>query len=102
MRYEEALKWRKENPPPTLQLFMDSDLKERFAKGYESDQNFQEKGRNSDERSWYAGNRFYWGSDGLLYFRDADFMPRLCVLKSEQAPLLRRTHKSVFELAHAG
>ncbi|EJD47406.1 hypothetical protein AURDEDRAFT_62371, partial [Auricularia subglabra TFB-10046 SS5] len=102
MRYEEALKWRASNPPPTLQITMDSDLKERFAKGYRSDPAFMDKGSNSDERSWYAGNRFYWGNDGLLYFRDADFMPRLCVPKSEQAPLLRRTHESAFELAHAG
>ncbi|EJD37119.1 hypothetical protein AURDEDRAFT_73561, partial [Auricularia subglabra TFB-10046 SS5] len=94
------MRWRQNNPPPILQLTMDPELKERFVRGYRSDPVFQDKGRNSDERSWYAGNRFYWGSDGLLFFRDADFMPRLCVPKSEQVPLLRRMHESAFKLAH--
>ncbi|EJD43087.1 hypothetical protein AURDEDRAFT_35286, partial [Auricularia subglabra TFB-10046 SS5] len=88
--------------PPTLLVTMHPDLKRRYSAGYEKDQAFKGKGFNSDERSWYAGNRFYRGSDGLLFFRDADFMPRLCVPRSEQPALLRHMHENAFETAHAG
>ncbi|EJD51369.1 hypothetical protein AURDEDRAFT_31160, partial [Auricularia subglabra TFB-10046 SS5] len=90
------------NPPPTLVVCMSQDLKKHYSKGYDTDLAFKGKGYDSDERSWYAGTRFYRGNDGLLFFRDADFMPRLCVPKSEQATLLRLLHESEFETAHAG
>ncbi|EJD48853.1 hypothetical protein AURDEDRAFT_30721, partial [Auricularia subglabra TFB-10046 SS5] len=88
--------------PPTLLVVMSDELKRRYSKGYDRDSAFKGKGFNSDERSWYSGNRFYRGNDGLLYFRDADFMPRLCVPKSEQPTLLQHLHESAFETAHAG
>lgn len=102
MRYEDQLEWKKKHDPPTLHIVMDADLKNRFIRGYDSDDAFKDKGSNSDERSWYSGNHFYRAQGGLLFFRDADFMPRLCVPKGEQIPLLRRLHESAFESAHAG
>ncbi|EJD35724.1 hypothetical protein AURDEDRAFT_37688, partial [Auricularia subglabra TFB-10046 SS5] len=90
------------NPPPTLLVSMHEELRKRYSKGYDLDQAFKGKGYNSDERSWYAGNRFYRGNDGLLFFRDADLMPRLCVPRSEQAGLLKQLHESAYETAHAG
>ncbi|KZV80462.1 hypothetical protein EXIGLDRAFT_588924, partial [Exidia glandulosa HHB12029] len=88
--------------PPTLQVSMSPELRANYIKGYAVDPAFADRGGNSDEHSWYAGNRFYKGKDGLLFFRDADFMPRLCVPKSEQTALLRHLHESSFETAHAG
>ncbi|EJD50194.1 hypothetical protein AURDEDRAFT_35190, partial [Auricularia subglabra TFB-10046 SS5] len=88
--------------PPTLLVSMSDDMKARYSKGYDRDSAFRGKGIDSDERSWYAGTRFYRGNDGLLFFRDADFMPRLCVPRSEQPALLRLMHESPFETAHAG
>ncbi|KZV78134.1 hypothetical protein EXIGLDRAFT_634554, partial [Exidia glandulosa HHB12029] len=102
MRYEDQLEWKAANPPPTLQVIMSPELKQRYVSGYEADPSFAKKGYNSDERSWYAGNRFYRGADGLLFFRDADLMPRLCVPKSEQVALMTHLHESAFETAHAG
>ncbi|KZV98062.1 hypothetical protein EXIGLDRAFT_583098, partial [Exidia glandulosa HHB12029] len=90
------------NPPPTLLVGMSPALKAKYSRGYDADPAFKGKGFDSDERSWYAGTRFYRGNDGLLFFRDADFMPRLCVPRSEQAALLRQVHESPFETAHAG
>ncbi|EJD51918.1 hypothetical protein AURDEDRAFT_56399, partial [Auricularia subglabra TFB-10046 SS5] len=102
MRFEDALDWRRRNPPPTLQIAMSAEEKARFVAGYAADSAFMDKGGNSDERSWYGGNRFYKDKDGLLYFRNADFMPRLCVPRSERNALLTRVHASQFEMAHAG
>ncbi|KZV79526.1 hypothetical protein EXIGLDRAFT_592655, partial [Exidia glandulosa HHB12029] len=91
-----------ENPPPVLHVVMSDETKAKFLKGYASDPAFAKKGNNSDERSWYAGNRFYKGNDGLLFFRDADLMPRLCVPKNMRVALMRHMHESAFETAHAG
>ncbi|KZV89352.1 hypothetical protein EXIGLDRAFT_571302, partial [Exidia glandulosa HHB12029] len=91
-----------EHPPPVLQVVMSPEMQDKFRKGYASDPAFAKKGGNSDERSWYAGNRFFKGNDGLLFFRDADLMPRLCVPKNMQVPLMRHMHESAFETAHAG
>ncbi|EJD36142.1 hypothetical protein AURDEDRAFT_33447, partial [Auricularia subglabra TFB-10046 SS5] len=88
--------------PPTLLVSMHPEMKRRYQKGYAEDPVFKDKGLNSDERSWYAGTRFYRGKDGLLYFRDANFMPRLCVPRAERANLLRLLHESEYEMAHAG
>ncbi|EJD49358.1 hypothetical protein AURDEDRAFT_38121, partial [Auricularia subglabra TFB-10046 SS5] len=88
--------------PPTLLVSMHPVMKRRFKKGYAADPFFKDKGYDSDERSWYAGTRFYRGKDGLLYFRDADFLPRLCVPRSERANILKLLHESSFETAHAG
>ncbi|EJD46746.1 hypothetical protein AURDEDRAFT_33179, partial [Auricularia subglabra TFB-10046 SS5] len=88
--------------PPTLLVSMSEELRAAFVEGYRTDPAFKDKGHETDERSWYAGSRFYRDSDGLLFFRDADFMPRLCVPSSQQAALLKRVHESSWEAAHAG
>lgn len=102
LRYEDQLEWKEKNPPPTLLVAMSPALKKRYSRNYDKDPAFKGKGLDSDERSWYAGTRFYRGKDGLLFFRDADLMPRLCVPREEQAALMRQVHESMFELAHAG
>jgi hypothetical protein len=38
----------------------------------------------------------------LLFFRDANFMPQLCIPRSLQASILREAHKSPYQPAHAG
>ncbi|EJD34725.1 hypothetical protein AURDEDRAFT_37673, partial [Auricularia subglabra TFB-10046 SS5] len=90
------------NPPPTLLISMSPALRKRYVDGYKADPAFKDKGFNSDERSWYPGNRFYRDQDGLLFFRDADLMPCLCVPRPEQADLLKHIHESEWEAAHAG
>ncbi|EJD34092.1 hypothetical protein AURDEDRAFT_39027, partial [Auricularia subglabra TFB-10046 SS5] len=61
--------------PPTLQIAMSQEERARFVAGFEADPAFWDKGKDSDKRSWYPGNRFYKDNDGLLYFRNANFMP---------------------------
>ncbi|KZW00785.1 hypothetical protein EXIGLDRAFT_587718, partial [Exidia glandulosa HHB12029] len=87
--------------PPTLLVSMSEELRQRYINGYAADPAFAGQGEG-DETSWYPGNRFYRGKDGLLFFRDADLMPRLCVPKSERAALMRHIHESAYESAHAG
>ncbi|KZV78457.1 hypothetical protein EXIGLDRAFT_591068, partial [Exidia glandulosa HHB12029] len=86
--------------PPSLQMTMDPELRQRFAEAYDDDPAFKGKGIDVDERSWYGGSKFYRGADGLLFFRDADCVPRLCVPLALRAFILQWGHEGPYETAH--
>jgi hypothetical protein len=72
-------------------------------KGYQKDKNFkalvscsQSKGFN--ERKYCA---YKMGTNGLLYFKDADLRIRLCMPNSEQQEVLKEVHDKAHEGAHA-
>ena len=96
--------WEETHPPPTLHVSIHPDYAEALVKGYKKDPLFKHKweDKTSDPHSWYTGKHFYKDQDGLLFFRDADFMLRLCIPKSHQASILREAHKSPYQTAHAG
>ncbi|GJF00938.1 polyprotein [Phanerochaete sordida] len=104
--HEKAEAWREANPPPppTLLAHISESKKEQFRQAYPKDPFFagrlQEAAKLVD--SWYPGQRFFLDHDGLLFFRDADFQPRLCVPKDLRNEVLRSVHESPFETAHAG
>ncbi|GJF00952.1 polyprotein [Phanerochaete sordida] len=104
--YERRRDWESENalPKPTLLVHMKEEVKQAFRDAYQADPAFASKWSEGDERgnSWYQGKRYFKDADGLLYFKDADFQPRLCVPARERAGLLRIVHESPFEAAHAG
>jgi hypothetical protein len=52
-----------------------------------------------DERKYRA---YRMGTNGLLYFEDADSRIRLCVPESEHKELLEELHDEAHESAHAG
>ncbi|GJF00591.1 polyprotein [Phanerochaete sordida] len=85
--HERVTTWQSENPPPALPILihLSEAKKEEFRKD-----------------SWHPAQRFFKDQDGLLFFRDADFQPRLCVPKSLRNEVLRTFHESPFESAHAG
>ena len=49
-----------------------------------------------------AERRYYKNPSGLLFFRDADWVEKLCVPKPEVQQLLKDTHDSASKTAHAG
>ena len=49
---------------------------------------------------WFR--QIFRDSDGLLYFRDADFKPKLCVPWSKRTEILAEAHESPFKTAHLG
>ncbi|KAF9007293.1 hypothetical protein BDZ89DRAFT_900440, partial [Hymenopellis radicata] len=51
---------------------------------------------------WIPSNRFFKDADGLLFFADADYQPRLCVPRSLRRALLVEAHESAMEHAHLG
>ncbi|EIN09305.1 hypothetical protein PUNSTDRAFT_28334, partial [Punctularia strigosozonata HHB-11173 SS5] len=88
--------------PPSLVIHIEEALLKRYIKGYENDITFRAKyqSRESDPRSWHPTKRFFRDERGLLYFRDADFVPRLCVPKELQEDLLKQIHESAHSSAH--
>ncbi|KZV78810.1 hypothetical protein EXIGLDRAFT_633219, partial [Exidia glandulosa HHB12029] len=102
MRYEDKLKWLEDHPPPCIHVHMDPAVRKEWVKGYRKDPAFKDKGKDTDESTWYHGTRFYKDKNGLLYFRDADFQARLCVPRNQRNALLSQIHDSPAELAHAG
>lgn len=77
---------------------------EEFVTGYQKDPVFQKRwlDKESDADSWAASQRFFKDHRGLLFFRDADFHARLCVPRSVKNVVMRQSHESPYQTAHAG
>ena len=52
--------------------------------------------------NWTPGHRFFRDLNGLLFFRDADYQPRLCVPVAKRRLLLEEAHEQAYEGAHQG
>ena len=85
-------------------LAMDPNEVRLWVAAYEKDQAFQTKYKiaSADQEDWSTSQRYFKDTDGLLYFRDTNFHPRLCVPLEKRAELLTEAHESPFETAHAG
>ncbi|KII83582.1 hypothetical protein PLICRDRAFT_119199, partial [Plicaturopsis crispa FD-325 SS-3] len=96
--------WAATHRPPTLLIHMDEEYMAKFVDGYKSDPVFRERWNEAEanDDKWHAGKRYYKDDKGLLYFRDADFQPRLCVPANERATILREAHETPLGSAHAG
>ncbi|KAF8990852.1 hypothetical protein BDZ89DRAFT_902992, partial [Hymenopellis radicata] len=68
-------------PIPTLHVAFSKELVQRFVDGYKTDSQFASIYKSSPDspEGWDPNQRFFKESNGLLYFRDADYMARLCV-----------------------
>jgi hypothetical protein len=101
---------RKANPPGAdwlprgLTITIGPERLQAFVSGYQDDPSFKHAWRAAEAEGaeMSAAQRFYKSDDGLLTFRDADWVPRLCVPKSEVQRLLRESHDNPWETAHAG
>jgi hypothetical protein len=96
--------WGAHNPPPNIHVAMDEKARRKFVAAYFGDAAFGKIWTNpsSELNVWQPGYRYFKNEQGLLFFRDADYQPRLCVPKSERKFLLREIHESAMETAHAG
>jgi hypothetical protein len=97
--YEEAASF-----PATLHTHMDVQLKEDWVKAYEKSDSFKQAWEDprSSRDAWTPGYRFVRDESGLLYFRDADYQPRLCVPEPFRSRLITIAHEHASETAHMG
>jgi hypothetical protein len=87
-----------------LHIYASNDVVKRFTEGYWKDRTFKAlatrlQTEGFDERKYRA---YRTGTNGLLYFEDADSRIRLCVPDSERLELLKEVHDKAHESAHAG
>ena len=94
----------KEYQPAGLTISIDPGRLAAFVKGYKGDGSFKRiwSQTGAQEEELEAARRFYKSDNGLLIFRDADWVARLCVPRSEIPRILQETHDSPYEAAHAG
>ncbi|GJE92997.1 hypothetical protein PsYK624_091560 [Phanerochaete sordida] len=103
--FERLKDWQSDNPPPApIAIHMSEGKRRAFVEGYKKDAYLKARWEDPVNRSesWHPARRFFRDDSGLLYFRDADFQPRLCVPAVLRNEVLRHVHESPFESAHAG
>ncbi len=95
--------WSVSNPPqPSIHIAISEELRNEFIEGYVKDKQFKtiytETSEAINTRS--QGKKFLKTDDGLLYFLNADFQPRLCVPRQKRQAILEEAHESPLEMAH--
>ena len=92
-----AWKWGKATNPPggewlpqSLSITISPDRLKTFVQGYKEDPSFRcaWEGASLEGSEVSAAQRFYKSDEGLLMFRDASWVARLCVPRSEVQQLL--------------
>ncbi|KIY61444.1 hypothetical protein CYLTODRAFT_329986, partial [Cylindrobasidium torrendii FP15055 ss-10] len=86
--------------PALVHVKMNPELLAKFKKGYETDPQFARVLEWTKSNSWSEDYRFFCSEDGLLFFKDADYIPRLCVPRSMRPEILIEAHEHPLETAH--
>jgi hypothetical protein len=95
--------WESERQLPYLLVQMSPAVKREWVAQYSSDLSFKNRWASDDAEAkyWRPGRRYLRDKDGLLYFLDADHVPRLCVPATQTVLIMREAHESPLETAHA-
>ena len=96
--------WGALNPPPTIHLSMSEDAKSEWRKSYHEDPMFRAIMDDSTykEETLTPGHRFFADKDGMIFFNNENYQPRLCVPVGQRNFILKEAHESPLESAHAG
>jgi len=96
--------WGAVNPPPTISLAMSEDAKQQWRMAYLDDPMFRNVAQSDGSQydNLGPGRRFFVDQDGMIFFSNEDYQPRLCVPIGQRNFVLKEAHKSPFESAHAG
>ena len=96
--------WGATNPPPTIHLSMSEAAKAEWRNGYLDDPAF--KTIAADPKFSYdnysPGRQFFVNNDGMIFFSNKDYQPRLCVPGSQRNFILKEAHENALESAHSG
>ncbi|KAF9035054.1 hypothetical protein BDZ89DRAFT_931408, partial [Hymenopellis radicata] len=87
-----------------LLVGLDEGMKRQFVEGYSRDRSLKSYyvTEIANPSTPLTPSRFVKGSNGLLYFVDADWKHRLCVPSSLVPEILKRMHETAYESAHEG
>ena len=96
--------WGAMNPAPTVHLTMSDAAKEEWRKSYQEDPMFKTIAKDAtySEDILTPGRRFFVDKDGMIFFNNENYQPRLCVPVGQRNLILKEAHESPFQSAHAG
>ena len=96
--------WGAVNPPPTITLAMSDEAKQQWKSSYLEDPMFRNIALSDSNKydNLSSGKRFFVDSDGMIFFNNEDYQPRLCIPVGQQNSVLAEAHESPVESAHAG
>jgi hypothetical protein len=94
--------WGALNPPPNIHLNMEEEFRASWVEAYAKDHEFGKLWANpdTDEGVWHPGQRFFKNQEGLLFFRGADYQPRLCVPEAKREFVKTEAHETPLGSAH--
>jgi hypothetical protein len=72
--------WGATHRPPNIHIGMQEEFRIAFVSDYDKDVSLRKIWHNSsvEEGNWCPGQRFFKNSEGLLFFRDADYISLDC------------------------
>lgn len=96
--------WGATNPPPNVLVHMEENVMGEWVEEYQSDPHLVRiwKDPKSLVENWTPSHRFFKDANSLLFFRDADYQPWLCVPLGKRRLLPEEAHEQAFEGAHQG
>lgn len=96
--------WGATNPPPNIFVHLEEKTILEWIKGYAEDPHLAKiwDDPKSTAENWVPGYRFFKDKNSLLFFRDADYQPRLCVPLNQRRLILEESHEQAYEGAHQG
>ena len=94
--------WGATNPPPNVLVHLEEGVTQEWIKGYSEDPHLSKiwNDPKSTVENWVPGHRFFKDKNGLLFFRDADYQPRLCVPISQRRLIMEEAHERVVLTIH--
>jgi hypothetical protein len=91
------------NPPPDIHIEMEEGFRNTWVQAYKADPEFKKiwNEQLTAQDIWHPGQHFFRNEHGLLFFRNADYQPRLCVPGSLKKMVLMEAHEVPIRVAHA-
>ncbi|KAL1658253.1 hypothetical protein GGF50DRAFT_41462, partial [Schizophyllum commune] len=84
-------------------LHMDEDEKQEFVDAYKTETYWKTRWESANTSAeGVPGRRYHRTDDGLLFFMDANYHPRLCVPDRLVPRILKIAHEEPMESAHGG
>jgi hypothetical protein len=94
--------WGALNPPPNIHIGMEEEFRTSWVAAYIKDAEFGKIWSDPDVAAgiWKPGQRYFRNDEGLLFFRDANYQPRLCVPQARRGFVKAEVHETPLGSAH--
>lgn len=105
--FTEKQRWEQLHKQDIPLLHLNEEWRKAFKEGYSEDSWLkprmeQDTAPESQNPEWYAGSRIVLDEQGMVFFRDADFKPKLYIPPRLRQTILTEAHEGPATTAHAG